>query len=86
MDYVENIPFIRHFQELSSFNQQRKEQNDYLSIVNLTDNYETLISKYNFDYLLVQRMGYLNTYLNSNDKYELIYRNKDLLLYKKTVN
>ena len=56
---------------------------DYLNIVNLSSNSKSLIDKYNFDYLLIDRKYPISTYLNDNDDYELIYSRKNILLYKK---
>ena len=45
----ENLKFEKHFQEISSINQQRKEQNDCLSIVNISKNFDTLKAVDNFN-------------------------------------
>ena len=49
IEYVENIPYVRHFQELTPINQQKKSQNDYLSIVNVTKSFDTLKAVDNFN-------------------------------------
>lgn len=59
---------------------------DYLYIVNCNDNYDSLIDKYDFDYLLVSKKYELYKYLNNDEEYEELYKNKYLVLYKKTVN
>ena len=59
---------------------------DYLNISSLKDDYIKLIDKYNFDYFLVDKKYPINTYLKYNDKYEIIYKDKKVLLYKKIVN
>lgn len=56
---------------------------DYLKISELDGDYVKLIDKYNFDYFLVSKKYPINTYLKYNDSYEVIYKNKYLLLYKK---
>ena len=43
------LPFETHFQELSPFNQQRKEQNDCLKIVNISKEFELLKAVDNFN-------------------------------------
>lgn len=58
---------------------------DYLNISNSSGNYTKLIEKYNFDYFLVDKKYPINNYLKYNN-YKLIYKNKDILLYKKIVN
>ena len=59
---------------------------DYLNISNGTGNYIKLIDKYDFDYLLVDKDFGIYNYLNDNDKYEVIYKKKKVILYKKIVN
>ena len=59
---------------------------DYLDISNLSSNSTKLIKKYNFDYFLVDRKYPINTYLENNDNYELLFKDKKVLLYKKIVN
>ena len=49
IEYAENIPYVRHFQELTTINQQKKAQNDYLSIVNVTKNFDTFKAVDNFN-------------------------------------
>ena len=44
-----NLPFERHFQELSPFNQQRKAQNDCLKITNVCKKFDTLKAVDNFN-------------------------------------
>ena len=56
---------------------------DYLKISNLRGNYEELISKYNFDYLLVDKKYPINKYLGKNEEYECVYSRDEVLLYKK---
>ena len=56
---------------------------DYLKISNASGNYIELIDKYNFDYFLVNKKYPVNNYLKYNNNYELIYKNKNILLYKK---
>ena len=56
---------------------------DYLDISNLNGNFIKLINKYDFDYLLVRRKMSLDYYLLDSNKYEVIYKNKKLVLYKK---
>ena len=59
---------------------------DYLNISNLNGDYIKLIKKYDFDYFLVNNKYSINTYLKYNSDYELIYKDKKVLLYKKIVN
>ena len=59
---------------------------DYLNISSLNKDYVRLIDKYNFDYLLVSSKYPINTYLKYNDQYELLLKDKNVLLYKKIVN
>jgi hypothetical protein len=56
---------------------------DYLNISNLNGDYVKLIEKYNFDYFLVDKDYSINTYLKYNNQYEVIYKDKKVLLYKK---
>jgi hypothetical protein len=56
---------------------------DYLNISNLNGDYVKLIEKYNFDYFLVDKDYSINTYLKYNNQYEVIYKDKNVLLYKK---
>ncbi|MBQ6323576.1 MAG: hypothetical protein IJI22_01950 [Bacilli bacterium] len=56
---------------------------DALDISRLTGDYEKLISKYDFDYFLVSKEYPINTYLKYSDKYQLIYKNKEVYFYKK---
>ena len=57
--------------------------NDYLDITYLKSNSIDLIDKYDFDYFLVDSKYPINTYLNNNSNYELIYNRENILLYKK---
>ena len=61
---------------------------DYLNISNLNDDYVKLINKYNFDYFLVSKKYPINTYLKYNDNYDIVYKNKNYVLYKnkETIN
>ena len=59
---------------------------DYLNISNGKKDYVSLINKYNFDYLLVDKKYPIYTYLKYSTDYEILYENKNLILYKKTVN
>ena len=52
---------------------------------NTKSNYKELINKYNFDYLLIAKRYKMYNYIEDNDEYEIIYENKNLGLYKKTV-
>lgn len=56
---------------------------DYLNISKSNEDYVKLIRKYNFDYFLVDKDYPIHTYLKYNDEYEVIYRNKQIRLYKK---
>ena len=55
---------------------------DYLDIFYLKYNYNKLLNKYNFDYLIVPRKSGLSTYLNENNKYDCIFNNKKIVIYK----
>ena len=59
---------------------------DYLNISTSSGNYIKLIEKYDFDYFLVDKKYPINIYLENNDSYELVYKDKNVLLYKKIVN
>ena len=59
---------------------------DYLNLTNWPTDNEELIEKYNFDYMLVDKEYQIYTYIKDNDNYEVIYENKELVLYKKIVN
>ena len=59
---------------------------DYLDIANLNNDYKKLIDKYDFDYLLINKKANIYYYLKDNNEYDNIYENKNLILYKKTVN
>ena len=56
---------------------------DYLNISTLNDDYVKLISKYNFDYFLVDSNYPINTYLKYDTKYEEIISIDGVILYKK---
>jgi len=56
---------------------------DYINISKLGSDYVELISKYNFDYFLVDRNYPISTYLKYDADYELIYAEDDILFYKK---
>ena len=57
--------------------------NDYLDLSLLEGNYEKVIYKYNFDYYLIDKKYPIYNYLKDHNEYELIYKNKKVLLYKK---
>lgn len=59
---------------------------DYFDMSNLNEGYEELINKYEFDYLLTDKRYKIYEYLKYNKDYIVIYENKKLVLYKKTVN
>ena len=59
---------------------------DYLNISNLQGDYIKVIDKYDFDYFLVSSKYPISTYLKYSDEYDVLYKNKDILLYKKIVN
>ena len=46
---IKVLYFEKHFQDLSAFNQQRKSQNDCLSMVNVTKNFDSLKAVDNFN-------------------------------------
>ena len=56
---------------------------DYLNISTLNGDYVKLISKYDFDYFLVDSNYPINTYLKYNSDYEMIIDVNDVILYKK---
>ena len=56
---------------------------DYLNISTLQGDYVKLIEKYDFDYFLVQKKYPIATYLKYDSTYDLVYHNKNVLLYKK---
>ena len=56
---------------------------DYLKISNTRSNFEELLSKYDFDYLLVDKKYPINNYLEREEDYECIYSRDRVLLYKK---
>ena len=58
---------------------------DYLDISKCNNNYNELVGKYNFDYLLLDKSYPICNCLDKN-MYEKVYENKKLILYKKTVN
>lgn len=55
---------------------------DYLDIFYLKYDYNKLLNKYNFDYFIIPRKSGLSTYLNQNNKYLCIYKNKKEVIYK----
>ena len=59
---------------------------DYLDISNLNNDYKKLIDKYDFDYLLINKKANIYNYLKYESSYNVLYENKNLILYKKTVN
>ena len=59
---------------------------DYLDIANLNNDYKRIIDKYDFDYLLINKSSNVYNYLKYESDYSVLYRNKNLILYKKTVN
>ncbi len=56
---------------------------DYLNISTLHGDFVKLFNKYDFDYCLVDKKFSINTYLKYRDDYEVIYKDKNILLYKK---
>ena len=56
---------------------------DYLNLSKLEGDYVSLMQKYDFDYLLVDKGYPIATYLKYNEEYELIYQRKKVLFYKK---
>lgn len=56
---------------------------DYINISKLKGDYVKLIEKYDFDYFLVNKNYSINTYLKYNSSYEVIYKKRDVVLYKK---
>ena len=57
---------------------------EYLDLSLYKNNYKKVIDKYNFDYYLVDKSYPINIYLGEHsDEYELIYKNKKVLMYKK---
>ena len=56
---------------------------DYLIIANLFGDYKETINKYNFDYFLVSHNSSISSYLNYSNEYNIIYKDEELLLYKK---
>lgn len=56
---------------------------DYLKIVYLNKNIDSLIEKYDFDYMLVDTSYPIYTYMNNNTKYSSVFINKDYVIYKK---
>ena len=56
---------------------------DYLAMSSLNNDYVSMIQGYNFDYLLVDQAYPIATYLRYDPKYEMIYQNNNVLLYKK---
>ena len=56
---------------------------DYINISTCNEDYVKIFNKYNFDYCLVSKKYPINTYLKYSNDYEVIYKNKELLLYKK---
>ena len=56
---------------------------DYLDISNAKNNYISLIKKYNFDYMLIDDKYSIGDYLKNNDDYTLMYKNKNIRIYKK---
>ena len=59
---------------------------DYLNISTLNGDYVSLISKYDFDYFLVQDGYPISTYLKYQDDYVNIYQSENIIFYKKIVN
>lgn len=60
--------------------------NDYINISTGKNDYVPLIDVYGFDYFLISKSYPIYTYIKYNNNYEVIYENKDIILYKKTVN
>ena len=56
---------------------------DYKNISMLQGDYIKLINKYDFDYYLVTEKYPINTYLSYSEDYELIYKEENIILYKK---
>ena len=59
---------------------------DYLDIANGKNDYISLIKKYDFDYLLIDKRYPIYTYMKYSNEYIIVYENKKLVLYKKIVN
>ena len=56
---------------------------DYIELANLDGDFYSIMCKYGFDYYLVDKNSYLDYYLRYNDKFNLIYMNKGVKVYKK---
>ena len=59
---------------------------DYLDISNGKNDYVSLIKKYDFDYLLIDKKYPIYTYIRYSNDYEIVYESKKIILYKKIVN
>lgn len=55
---------------------------DYLKMSVLKGDYVKLIDKYNFDYFLVDKRYPIYYYLKYSDDYKIIYKNKNVILFK----
>lgn len=61
----------------------KRNLSDYDSISRLERDYVELINNYDFDYFLVMKNFSINTYLSYSDDYEVVYSEKEMILYKK---
>ena len=56
---------------------------DYINISTLTGDFYSTMCKYGFDYYLVDKNYDIDFYLRYNDKFQLLYANGDVKIYKK---
>ena len=63
-----------------------KNLQEYFDVVDLDGNFLETMEKYDFDYYLISKECYLNSFLMLSGSAEIIYENDTLVLYKKTVN
>ena len=57
--------------------------NDYISISTLSGDFYSKMCKYSFDYYLVDKNYDIDFYLRYNNKFQLLYANGDVKVYKK---
>lgn len=56
---------------------------DYIDISYLVGDFNSLLTKYNFDYYLVEKDCRLDYYFKYNDKFKIIYMNGNIKIYEK---
>ena len=68
---------------LSNFNDNQNILEDAFKKINNYEEYEKIIKKYNFNYILVEKNENLNSYIKNKETYQLLYNeNNKYFLYR----